>query len=34
VRLDGSQYADVAEPEDRDYANVLELDRSEYTELR
>jgi hypothetical protein len=34
VRLDGSQYADVAEPEDRAYANVLELDRSEYTELR
>jgi hypothetical protein len=34
VRLDGSQYADVAEPEDSGYANVLELDRSEYTELR
>jgi len=34
VRLNGSQYTDVAEPEDRDYANVLELDRSEYTELR
>jgi hypothetical protein len=34
VRLDGSQYADVAEPQDSGYANVLELDRSEYTEVR
>jgi uncharacterized membrane protein YdjX (TVP38/TMEM64 family) len=34
VRLDGSQYADVAEPAGREYANVLELDRSEYTEVR
>jgi hypothetical protein len=34
VRLDGSQYADVAEPEDRHYANLVQLDRSEYTEVR
>jgi uncharacterized membrane protein YdjX (TVP38/TMEM64 family) len=34
VRLDGSQYADVAEPEGSDYASVLELDRSQYTEVR
>src|SRR5579859_7965696 len=34
VRLDGSQYTDVAEPQDTGYANVLELDRSEYTEVR
>jgi hypothetical protein len=34
VRLDDSQYADVAEPGRGDYANVLELDRSEYTEVR
>jgi hypothetical protein len=34
VQLDGSQYADVAEPEDGDYADVLQLDRSEYTEVR
>jgi uncharacterized membrane protein YdjX (TVP38/TMEM64 family) len=34
VRLDGSQYADVAEPERSDYADVLELDPSEYTEVR
>ncbi|MGH3196399.1 MAG: hypothetical protein ACRDOH_30745 [Streptosporangiaceae bacterium] len=39
VRLDGSQYADVAEPEgsdhtDSDYTNVVQLDRSEYTEVR
>jgi uncharacterized membrane protein YdjX (TVP38/TMEM64 family) len=33
-RLDGSQYTDVAEPADSDYANVVELDRSEYTEVR
>jgi hypothetical protein len=32
--LDGSQYTDVAEPQDSDYANVVELDRSEYTEVR
>jgi uncharacterized membrane protein YdjX (TVP38/TMEM64 family) len=34
VRLDGSQYNDVAEPSGRDYADVLELDPSEYTEVR
>lgn len=39
VRLDGSQYADVAEPEDRDYGssdydNLVQLDRSEYTDVR
>ena len=34
VRLDGSQYTDVAEPMGSDYANVVELDRSEYTEVR
>ena len=34
LRLDGSQYTDVAEPASSDYANVVELDRSEYTEVR
>jgi uncharacterized membrane protein YdjX (TVP38/TMEM64 family) len=34
LRLDGSQYTDVAAPADSDYANVVELDRSEYTEVR
>jgi hypothetical protein len=34
VPLDGSQYTDVAEPGDSDYANVVQLDRSEYTEVR
>jgi uncharacterized membrane protein YdjX (TVP38/TMEM64 family) len=38
VRLDASQYTDVsepvAEPEDRGYPNLVQLDRSEYTELR
>ena len=34
VQLDGSQYTDVAEPQDSDYANVVRLDRSEYTEVR
>jgi hypothetical protein len=34
VPLDGSQYADVAEPEDGDYANLVQLDRSQYTEVR
>ena len=34
VRLDGSQYTDVAEPEGSDYANLVQLDRSEYTEVR
>jgi uncharacterized membrane protein YdjX (TVP38/TMEM64 family) len=34
VRLDGSQYTDAAEPEGSDYANLVQLDRSEYTEVR
>jgi uncharacterized membrane protein YdjX (TVP38/TMEM64 family) len=34
VPLDVSQYADVAEPEGSDYTNVVQLDRSEYTEVR
>jgi len=34
VRLDGSPDADVAEPRGDGYANVVQLDRSEYTELR
>jgi len=38
VRLDGSQYTDVpepvAEPEGSDYPNLVQLDRSEYTEVR
>jgi hypothetical protein len=34
VPLDGSQYADAAEPQGRDYTGVVQLDRSEYTEVR
>src|SRR6266849_3011390 len=34
VQLDGSQHPDVAEPKGSDYADVLHLDRSEYTEVR
>ena len=34
VRLDGSQYTDVAEPEGTHYSNLVQLDRSEYTEVR
>jgi uncharacterized membrane protein YdjX (TVP38/TMEM64 family) len=34
VQLDGTEYADVEEPEGSDYANVVHLDRSEYTEVR
>ena len=34
VQLDGGQYTDVAEPAGSDYANVVQLDRSEYTEVR
>jgi uncharacterized membrane protein YdjX (TVP38/TMEM64 family) len=34
VRLDGSQYTDVAEPEGRDSSSLVQLDRSEYTEVR
>jgi uncharacterized membrane protein len=32
MRLDGSQYSDV--PEGSDYSNVVELDPSDYTEVR
>jgi hypothetical protein len=34
VRLDSTQFGDVAEPQDSDLANVMQLDRSEYTEVR
>ena len=34
VRLDGSQYADVAEPEGSNHASLVQLDRGEYTEVR
>jgi hypothetical protein len=34
VQLDGGQDTGVAEPEGSDYANVVQLDRSEYTEVR
>jgi len=34
VRLDGSQYTDVAEPQGSDHTDVVRLDRSEYTEVR
>ena len=34
VRLDGSQYTDVAEPEGTEYDHLVQLDRSEYTEVR
>jgi uncharacterized membrane protein YdjX (TVP38/TMEM64 family) len=34
VRLNGSQYTDVAEPGGSEYANLVQLDRSEYTEIR
>jgi uncharacterized membrane protein YdjX (TVP38/TMEM64 family) len=34
VRLDGSQYTDVAEPEGGDKTDFVQLDRSEYTEVR
>ena len=33
VPLDSTQYADVAEP-GSDYSDVVQLDRSEYTEVR
>jgi hypothetical protein len=33
VPLDG-QYADAADPRGRDYTGVVQLDRSEYTEVR
>ena len=34
VPLDASLYADVAEPEGSDYSNLVQLDRSQYTEVR
>jgi uncharacterized membrane protein YdjX (TVP38/TMEM64 family) len=34
VRLDGSQYTDVAEPGGSDHTDLVQLDRSEYTEVR
>ena len=34
MRQNGGQYADVAEPEAGEYANLVQLDRSEYTEVR
>jgi hypothetical protein len=34
VQPDGSQHADAAEPGGGDHANVVQLDRSEYTEVR
>ncbi len=33
VRLNGSQYSDVAEPAGSDSGNLVQLDRSEYTEV-
>jgi uncharacterized membrane protein YdjX (TVP38/TMEM64 family) len=33
VRLNGSQYADVAEPQDSDDSNLLQLDHSQYTDI-
>jgi hypothetical protein len=33
VRLDGSQYTDVAEPAGGHHANLVQLDSSEYTEV-
>ena len=34
MRLNGSHYTDVAEQEGSDYASLVQLDRSEYTEVR
>ena len=34
VRLNGSQYSDVAEPEGSDDTNLVQLYRCEYTEVR
>ena len=34
VRMDGGQYTDAAEPRDADHANIVQLDRSDYTEVR
>ncbi len=34
VRLNGSQYTDVAEPAGSDHASLVQLDSSQYTEVR
>jgi uncharacterized membrane protein len=34
VRLDGSQYTDAAEPAGRHDTNLVQLDRSDYTDVR
>ncbi len=34
VRLNGSPYTDVAQPQGSDDASLVQLDRSEYTEVR
>lgn len=34
AQVDGSQYTGVAEPQGSGYANVVQLDRSQYTEVR
>jgi hypothetical protein len=34
VPLDGSQFADVPDPRGSDYPDVVQLDRSDYTEVR
>jgi uncharacterized membrane protein YdjX (TVP38/TMEM64 family) len=34
VPVDGGQYTGVAEPAGSDYTNVVQLDRSQYTEVR
>ena len=34
VRLDASQYTDVAEPAGEHHTNLVQLDRSDYTEVR
>ena len=34
VRLNGGQYIDAAEPEGSDCTSLVQLDRSEYTEVR
>jgi hypothetical protein len=34
VRPDGSQYTDLPEPGSSEHANLVQLDRSEYTDVR
>ena len=34
VQPDGGQYADVADPASGDHTNLVQLDRSEYTDVR